>query len=70
MLGVSEKHCPLLSDAVAVVKLHQLVEGGEGLVPHVVLTAAVLQHLEVLNVVPVTAKEQSRGQIKCFSFTN
>lgn len=56
MLWVSQKHRPLLSNAVAMVKVHQLVEGGKAFVPHVVLTAAVLQHLEMLDVVPVTGK--------------
>ena len=56
VLGVSQKDGPLLSDAVAMVELHQLVQRGEEFVPHVVLTAAVLQHLEMLNVVPITAK--------------
>lgn len=56
LLGVSQEHRPLPGDAVAVVELHQLVQRREEFVPHVVLSAAVLQHLEVLNVVPVTAK--------------
>ena len=60
MLGVSQKDGPLLSDTVAMVELHQLVERGEELVPHVVLTAAVLQHLEVLNMVPITATQTHR----------
>lgn len=42
------------------VELHQLVEGGEELVPHVVLITAVLQHLEMLNMVPITAKLMER----------
>lgn len=56
VLGVSQKDGPLLSDAVAVVELHQLIQRGEELVPHVVLTTAILQHLEMLNVVPVTVR--------------
>lgn len=56
VLGVSQKDGPLLSDAVAMVELHQLVQRGEEFVPHVVLTAAILQHLEMLNMVPITAK--------------
>lgn len=56
LLGVPQEHGPLPGDAVAVVELHQLVQRREELVPHVVLPAAVLQHLEVLNVVPVTVK--------------
>lgn len=54
VLGVPQKHRPLLSDAVAMVKLHQFIERGEELVPHVVLTAAVLENLEMLNVIPIT----------------
>lgn len=60
MLGVSQEDGPLLSDAVAVVELHQLVQRGEELVPHVVLTTAVLQHLEMLDVVSITAKETKK----------
>lgn len=56
VLGVSQEDGPLLSDAVAMVELHQLVQRGEELVPHVVLTTAILQHLEMLNVVPITAE--------------
>lgn len=69
MLWVSQKHCPLLSNAVAVVKVYQLVEGGEGLVPHVVLAAAVLEHLEMLNMVPITKRthKQRRGEIDVLS---
>lgn len=59
VLGVPQKDGPLLSDAVAMVELHQLVQGGEELVPHVVLTTAILQYLEVLNMVPVAVKETS-----------
>lgn len=55
VLGVSQKDGPFLSDAVVMVKLHQLVQRGEELVPHVVLAAAILQHLEMLHVVSVTA---------------
>lgn len=54
VLGVPQIDGPLLSDAVAMVELHKLVEGGEELIPHVVLRAAVLQHFEVLDVVPIT----------------
>lgn len=57
LLGVPQEHGPLPGDAVAVVEVHQLVQRREELLPHVVLSAAVLQHLEVLNVVPVTVKQ-------------
>lgn len=60
---VSQKDHPLLSNAVAMVELHKLVQWGEGLVPDVVLTTAILQHLEVLDMVPITAK-----QMKWFFF--
>lgn len=63
LLGVSQKDGPLLSDAVAMVELHQLVEGGEELVPHVVLAAAILQHLEMLNMVPVAADQTQRESL-------
>lgn len=63
VLGVSQKDGPLLSDAVVMVELHQLVEGGEELIPHVVLTAAILQHLEMLDVVPVAAKQTQRENL-------
>lgn len=56
VLGVPQKDGPLFRDAVAVIELHQLVQGGEELVPHVVLTTAILQHLEMLNMVPITVK--------------
>lgn len=56
VLGVPQEDGPLLSDAVAVIELHQLVQRGEELVPHVVLTTAVLQHLEVLHMVPITVE--------------
>lgn len=56
VLGVPQKDGPLLSDAVAVIELHQLVQRGEELVPHVVLTTAILQHLEVLDMVSITVK--------------
>lgn len=42
------------------VELHQLVQGGEELVPHIVLTAAVLKHLEMLDVVAITVKKGKR----------
>lgn len=56
VLGVPQKDGPLFRDAVAMIELHQLVQGGEELVPHVVLTTAILQHLEMLNMVPITVK--------------
>lgn len=56
VLRVSQKDRPLFGDAVAVIELHELVQGGEELVPHVVLTTAILQHLKMLHVIPVTAK--------------
>lgn len=56
MFGVSQKDGPLLGDAVAMIEAHKLVQGGEELIPYVVLTATVLQHLEVLDVVPITVK--------------
>lgn len=62
VFGVPQKDGPLLSDAVAMVKLHQLVQGGEELVPHVVLTTAILQHLEVLDMVPVTVKRNHKNE--------
>lgn len=54
VLRVPQKYSPLLGDAVAVIELDQLVQRREDLVPHVVLTTAVLQHLEMLNMVPIT----------------
>ena len=66
MLGVPQKDGPLLSDAVAMVELHQLIEGGEELVPHVVLSRAILQNLEMLNMVPVTATKKQKGRRREF----
>lgn len=63
VLGVSQEDRPLFGDAVAVVELHQLVQGGEELVPHVVLTAAVLEHLEMLDVVPVAVKIEEKDEV-------
>lgn len=60
VLGVSQKDRPLLGDAVAVVEVHQLVQRGERLVPHVVLTTSILQYLEMLNMIPITAKQVNK----------
>lgn len=60
VLGVPQEDRPLLSDAVAMIEIHQLVQRGEELVPHVVLTTAILQHLEMLNMVPITGKYTER----------
>lgn len=62
VLGVSQKDRPLFGDAVAVIELHKLVQGGEELVPHVVLTTAILQHLKMLHVIPVTVKLKKKGK--------
>lgn len=58
MLWVSQKDCSLLSDAVAMVKLHKLIERGEELIPDIVLTTAILEHLEMLNMVSITAQDK------------
>ena len=60
VLGVPQKDSPLLGNAVAMVELHQLIQRGEELIPHVVLSTPILQHLEVLNMVPITAKQTHR----------
>lgn len=59
VLGISQEHRPLFGNAVAVIEFHQLVQRGEELVPHVVLTAAVLKHLEMLDMVPITVKKDN-----------
>lgn len=56
VLGVPQKDGPLLSDAVAMVELHQFIQRAEELIPHVVLRTPILQYLEVLNMIPITAK--------------
>ena len=68
LFGVPQKDGPLLSDAVTMVELHQFVQRGEEFVPHIVLTAAILQHFEVLNMVPITEKKEGESLSNNYSW--
>lgn len=63
-LPVPQEDRPLLGDTVAFVEVHQLVERVEGLIPHVVHPSAVLQHFEVLYVVPIATGRRRKHNVR------
>lgn len=60
MFIVPQKHSPFLGNAVASVEVNQLIQGGEHLIPDVVMGPSVLEYLKMLDMVTIANERKKK----------